>query len=105
MKKITKYLLWSIGSISASATLAGLTYYLLNRKKDSMYKIPVKDVSNLEKINVLSNELSKKQAEILNNHLYSDKKMTIFYNRKIPKNIESHYYIVNLYKKIIISKK
>ncbi|WP_350267178.1 hypothetical protein ABOD99_01400 [Mycoplasmoides gallisepticum] len=98
MKKITKYLLWSIGSISASATLAGLTYYLLNRKKDSMYKIPVKDVSNLEKINVLSNELSKKQAEILNNHLYSDEKMTIFYNRKIPKNIESHYYIVNLYK-------
>lgn len=62
MKKITKYLLWSIGSISASATLAGLTYYLLNRKKDSMYKIPVKDVSNLEKINVLSNELSKKTS-------------------------------------------
>lgn len=78
MKKITKYLLWSIGSISASATLAGLTYYLLNRKKDSMYKIPVKDVSNLEKINVLSNELSKKQAEILNNHLYSDKKNDYF---------------------------
>ncbi|MFA7742933.1 hypothetical protein [Mycoplasmopsis synoviae] len=104
MKKITKYLLWSIGSISASATLAGLTYYLLNRKKDSMYKIPVKDVSNLEKINVLSNELSKKQAEILNNHLYSDEKMTIFYNRKIPKNIESHYYIVNLYKKSLFQK-
>lgn len=30
--------------------------------------------------------------------------MTIFYNRKIPKNIESHYYIVNLYKKSLFQK-
>ncbi|VEU72639.1 Uncharacterised protein [Mycoplasmopsis gallopavonis] len=99
IRKYKKILIWSLITVTTSASLATLTYYIYGDKNQTYEIEAPKSISHLNKLKLKKQEFIDKKNEILEKHLFKSDEKFIFYDWKKIKNIEFNYYLVNLYRR------